>query len=280
MPMDARPTRTPLARALRCAAMLVVVGVLTLPLMTTPAGASFAHDSKEAIDAKAAEFDQAWKDQVVRLYAATFLRAPDAGGAAYWNDKYRSGVAHHAIATEFAASPEFRQRYGALDSDGFVRRLYRNVMGREGDAGGVAHWRAQLDAGKTRGWVLVGFSDSPEFVVKTGTVPPPALAPNPVPVRTTPVPTAPGARYEAVYDFPGERHWFQHHSDGDFERIVAHVDFHLASVTGWPAPVIQDWQGGSRSWRYDGGAMGILEIVVTPPRQPGYGVQVQIKRIE
>lgn len=253
---------------------------MVLPLVLgAPASASYAHESQAKIEAKAAEFDRAWRDQVVRLYAASFLRAPDGGGADYWNREYRRGFPHHAIATEFAASPEFRTRYGALDNAGFVRLLYRNVMGREADQDGLRHWTGQLDSGRSRGWVLIGFSDSPEFVVKTSTVAPPALAPNPVPLRTTPVPFAAHADWTETYDYPGERHWHAQYPPGDFERIAAHVDFYLASVTGWPAPMIQDWQGGGRTWLYDGGSKGQIQIFLSPPGDYVKRVSIQIKRI-
>jgi hypothetical protein len=67
------------------------------------------------------------------------------------------------VADFFTASPEFQATYGALDNTAFVTLLYGNVLGRAPDAGGLAGWVGALDGGMTRGQVLVGFSESPEY---------------------------------------------------------------------------------------------------------------------
>ena len=74
-------------------------------------------------------------------------------------------------AASFAASAEFRDRYGSLDDTAFVRLVYANVLGREPDGGGLAYWSGLLAAGVDRGTVMVGFSESAEFVRATGTIP-------------------------------------------------------------------------------------------------------------
>jgi hypothetical protein len=42
--------------------------------------------------------------------------------------------------------------------------VYRNVLGRDADAAGRAHWLEQLRRGMSRGGVMVQFSESPEFI--------------------------------------------------------------------------------------------------------------------
>ena len=61
--------------------------------------------------------------------------------------------------------------YGALSNRAFVELVYNNVLGRQGDGGGVAHWEGQLNGGRDRGSVMVGFSESAEFILATGTTP-------------------------------------------------------------------------------------------------------------
>jgi hypothetical protein len=101
---------------------------------------------------------------VVRLYFATFLRVPDYGGLVYNAGLVRAGtVTLTQLADFFTASPEFQATYGALDNAAFVTLLYNNVLGRAPDAGGLAGWVALLEGGYTRGQVLLGFSDSPEY---------------------------------------------------------------------------------------------------------------------
>ncbi|HEX7136088.1 MAG TPA: DUF4214 domain-containing protein, partial [Iamia sp.] len=102
-------------------------------------------------------------DPVVRLYGAYFERLPDPAGLEYWAARRRSGTTIDQVSQSFAASTEFRTLYGTLDDREFVRRVYRNVLGREGDAAGVDYWTAELDAGRrTRGAVMAGFSESVE----------------------------------------------------------------------------------------------------------------------
>jgi hypothetical protein len=101
---------------------------------------------------------------VARLYFAYFLRIPDYGGLDFWIGYYRAGNPLEAISDFFAASAEFQARYGSLDNAAFVNLVYQNVLGRAPDAGGFAFWKGQLDTGSmTRGQVMLGFSESPEY---------------------------------------------------------------------------------------------------------------------
>ena len=104
---------------------------------------------------------------VTRLYRASFLRNPDHGGFTYWTGKRAGGMTLGRIATTFAQSSEFTRRYGSLSNAEFVRRVYQNVLGRSPDSGGLAHWTGRLDAGESRGAVMVNFSQSSEYVRKT-----------------------------------------------------------------------------------------------------------------
>ena len=58
--------------------------------------------------------------------------------------------------------------YGALDDGQFVDQIYANVLERAPDPGGKAHWTGVLGTGVSRGEVMVGFSESPEFIDKVG----------------------------------------------------------------------------------------------------------------
>ncbi len=123
-----------------------------------------------------------------RLYLAYFDRKPEAAGLDYWTTKLTASSLV-SVSEFFAKSPEFRTKYGSLDNGGFVDLIYRNVLGRTPDSGGRSYWKSQLDGGrKTRGVVMVGFSESAEFVKKTGTAPPetdPPTTARPVVTTTT-----------------------------------------------------------------------------------------------
>jgi hypothetical protein len=126
-------------------------------------GAPLTTDLLESSEADARAFS------VPRLYLAYFLRRPDHGGLHYWWGRLRGGTASlGAISQAFAASSEFASRYGNLTNEGFVRRVYRNVLEREPDPSGLAYWTGQLDRGvKNRGQVMTGFSESSEYGRKT-----------------------------------------------------------------------------------------------------------------
>ena len=110
--------------------------------------------------------------QLARLYTAYFARIPDESGFSYWRDRRAGGRPLQEISQEFASSAEFVAAYGLLDDKSFVELVYRNVLGRPSDAEGRAHWVNQLASGAKRGEVMVGFSESGEFIAATGTRPP------------------------------------------------------------------------------------------------------------
>ncbi|HSL58867.1 MAG TPA: DUF4214 domain-containing protein [Acidimicrobiales bacterium] len=107
---------------------------------------------------------------IERLYQAYFERDPDPDGLEYWSERRDRGMALVRISAQFAASAEFRARYGQVDDRRFVELVYDNVLDRQPDSGGLAYWTDQLDRGRSRGWVMLGFSDSAEFKSRTGLV--------------------------------------------------------------------------------------------------------------
>ena len=100
---------------------------------------------------------------IVRLYSATFLRLPDYDGLVNWVNASNAGMPLTVIANEFTTSEEFQIRYGSLSDTDFVELLYQNVLGRGSDPVGLANWVGRLESGQSRGSILVGFSESPEY---------------------------------------------------------------------------------------------------------------------
>jgi Ca2+-binding RTX toxin-like protein len=106
--------------------------------------------------------------QVYRLYQATLDRAPDAGGAQGWVAQLAEDrITLAEAAGSFVASREFQNTYGALDDAGFVELLYQNVLGRASDAAGRQGWLDSLANGASRADVVLGFSESREFINTT-----------------------------------------------------------------------------------------------------------------
>ncbi len=106
---------------------------------------------------------------VARLYMAVFLRQPDNAGHAYWTDRIKGGGSLRFAARYFTSRAEFRATYGSLSDAQFVDLLYRNVLCRDGETGGVAYWNDRLATGTERAVVTLLFSESAEFKGKTQT---------------------------------------------------------------------------------------------------------------
>jgi len=99
------------------------------------------------------------------LYNAAFARFPDADGLKYWIGNFSSGANDsRAVASSFLGSAEFKERYGENVSDStYVNTLYKNVLGRDADVGGLNYWLGRLNSGaETRYEVLLGFAESAE----------------------------------------------------------------------------------------------------------------------
>ncbi len=122
-------------------------------------GFSDSPEFRDQIAPTIAEWDRL--GPVARLYQAYFRRLPDSGGLQYWT---ATGMPLADISQAFAESPEFQTVYGSLSNREFVDLVYQNVMGRGGDAAGTSFWTGELDRGASRGRIMVGFSESPEFI--------------------------------------------------------------------------------------------------------------------
>ncbi|PNV84566.1 MAG: hypothetical protein C0627_00235 [Sulfurimonas sp.] len=88
--------------------------------------------------------------EVTRVYVATFNRAPDAAGLAYWvNDSFEGNAAIEQIAQSFFDSAEAQSIYvPSLSVAQRVSLAYLNLFGREADAEGLAYWVDEIDNGR------------------------------------------------------------------------------------------------------------------------------------
>ena len=98
-----------------------------------------------------------------RLYQAAFDRAPDKAGLGFWMGAMDSGQSLVEVAGGFVRSVEFQQLYGAGPShEQLVTAMYRNVLHRAPDAGGMDFWLGAMDGGRTAVDLLTSFSESAE----------------------------------------------------------------------------------------------------------------------
>lgn len=81
------------------------------------------------------------------LYQAAFDRTPDVGGLGYWISKLDGGVdVVRDVAMNFILSDEFTRLYGPNPSGTeFVNLLYKNVLDRAPDAGGLGYWLDEFE---------------------------------------------------------------------------------------------------------------------------------------
>lgn len=102
--------------------------------------------------------------QAYRLYQAAFDREPDMSGLGYWIKNMDAGLSLNDAAQYFVRSDEFLKVYGSAPSNAvIVDKFYEHVLGRKGDAGGIAHWNTLLDQGTLSiAQVLASFSESAE----------------------------------------------------------------------------------------------------------------------
>lgn len=115
---------------------------------------------------------------IQRLYRAYFLRDPDQAGYHYWLGKYFGGTSLTTISDTFTRSAEYQSQYGGLSNRDFVSLVYDNVLGRQPDQAGWDYWTDILNRGVLpRGGVMIRFSESPEFVAKTGGATPLVIPP-------------------------------------------------------------------------------------------------------
>ena len=111
------------------------------------------------------------KEEVAKLYVATFNRAPDSAGLNYWTND--SGLKLSGISKSFFDAPETKALYPEETSNrDFVRSVYVNLFNREPDSAGWDYWEAELDAGsfsKNRfiEAVINGALDSDDFLDAT-----------------------------------------------------------------------------------------------------------------
>ena len=105
---------------------------------------------------------------VYRLYQAILGREADGVGQAGWTLRLASGTnSLEEIAASFMGSPEFLQTYGGLSNLDFIILLYENVLGRGPDGAGMIQWMTRLTEGTPRADVVLGFSESVEFIAAT-----------------------------------------------------------------------------------------------------------------
>lgn len=99
---------------------------------------------------------------VKRLYDVCLDRVVDEGGLDYWaNALWNHNVNGISAAANFVFSEEFMGRN--YDDTEYLNHLYKALMGRESDEGGIAYWSMRMKNGLSREDVFDSFAYSDEF---------------------------------------------------------------------------------------------------------------------
>ncbi len=87
------------------------------------------------------------KDNVTKLYVATFDRAPDASGLDYWVKV--SGLQLEQISKSFYAQTETQEKYPpGTTAREYVIAVYANLFNRYPDEAGIIYWAEEIESGR------------------------------------------------------------------------------------------------------------------------------------
>ena len=109
------------------------------------AGAMARGESRASVVAAYAESDEWVSALVSGYYESTLGRPADEEGLRYWIAQIAGGMTPADVASHFYGSSEYFTASG--DSEAWVTDLYREIVRREPDEGGLAHWSGQADEG-------------------------------------------------------------------------------------------------------------------------------------
>jgi hypothetical protein len=109
------------------------------------AGAMARGASRSSVVAAYAESDEWVSALVSGYYESTLGRPADDEGLRYWIGEIAAGTTPAEVASHFYGSAEYFRASG--DSRAWVTDLYREIVRREPDEVGLAHWSGEADDG-------------------------------------------------------------------------------------------------------------------------------------
>ena len=96
------------------------------------------------------------------MYTECLGRSAESGGLKYWSE----ALCNHtqtakSLLHNFFLSQEIKNKN--LSNEEYVRRIYKAMMNRSPDSGGLKYWKERLDNGDSPTAVINSFIDSSEF---------------------------------------------------------------------------------------------------------------------
>ena len=99
---------------------------------------------------------------VERMYTECLKRAAESGGLNYWSKELCNHTkTGKTLLNNFFLSQEIKNKN--LSNEEYVRRIYRAMLNRDPDSGGLAYWAGRMNKGESAVVVIAGFVDSAEF---------------------------------------------------------------------------------------------------------------------
>ena len=99
---------------------------------------------------------------VERMYTECLKRSAESGGLNYWSKELCNHTkTGKSMLDFFFLSKEIKQQN--LSNEEYVKRIYRAMLNREPDSGGLDFWAGELNKGKQATAVIAGFVNSEEF---------------------------------------------------------------------------------------------------------------------
>ncbi len=89
------------------------------------------------------------EERVIKLYIATFNRAPDKAGLDYWvNEMKNNGWSLEMVAQSMFMQKETKELYPeGTSTEDFIKAVYKNTLNRVADKSGIEYWKKELESG-------------------------------------------------------------------------------------------------------------------------------------
>lgn len=90
--------------------------------------------------------------ELMKMYLAAFIRAPEKSGLEYWLYQLDNGKSFDSVLETVFSLDIVKSIYSArLSTPSFVTLIYANVFGKTPDIEGLNYWSMQMDHGRSRG---------------------------------------------------------------------------------------------------------------------------------
>jgi hypothetical protein len=101
---------------------------------------------------------------IIQDYYSTYLsRIADASGLSYWKGVWRQTGGPETVQVGIIGSGEFFRIIANGSNSLWVTELYRRLLNREPDPGGLQHWTALLDQGVSEKTIVLHFVTAKEY---------------------------------------------------------------------------------------------------------------------